>query len=228
MLAALLFDFDGLLYDSETSAYETWREFYEQHGVSFPRELWRSEVMGRPPDTSGFDPLAHLEQLTGSRFDQDAVLQRRGARRRAMLPHELTEGAPALLAAARARGLATAIVTSNDRERIAEHLARAGSDHPFDLVVSADGDATRGKPRPTLYLEALDSLAVEAGDAIVFEDSPNGVAAATAAGIYTVAVPNALTAGAPGLELADETVASLAEYRLPDDVPAPAGGRRGR
>ena len=222
MLAALLFDFDGLLYDSETSAYEAWREFYAEQGAPFPRELWRDEVMGRPPDTSGFDPLAHLEQLTGARFDHELVLRERGDRRRAMFPHELTAGAAELLAAARSRGLVTAIVTSNHRERIVEHLARAGSSHPFDLVVAADGDAARGKPRPTLYLEALAALGVDAGEAIVFEDSPNGVAAARAAGIYTVAVPNALTTGAPGLELADETVASLAAYTLPDDVPAHA------
>jgi HAD superfamily hydrolase (TIGR01509 family) len=220
VLAALLFDFDGLLYDSETSAYEAWREFFAEHGAPFPRELWRDQVMGRPPDTSGFDPLVELERLTGTRFDHDAVLQQRGARRRAMLPHELIEGAPELLAAARARGLRTAIVTSNHRERIAEHLARAGSDHPFDLVVAADGDAARGKPRPTLYLEALAALGIAADQAVVFEDSPNGVAAAKAAGIRTVAIPNALTAGAPGLELADEVLASLADYRLPDDVPA--------
>jgi HAD superfamily hydrolase (TIGR01509 family) len=222
VLAALLFDFDGLLYDSETAAYEAWREFYAEQGAPFPRELWRDEVMGRPPDTSGFDPLAHLEQLTGIRFDRDAVLEQRAPPNAALFPHELTAGAAELLAAARARGLVTAIVTSNHRERIVEHLARAGSGHPFDLVVSADGDAMRGKPRPTLYLEALAALGVAGDEAIVFEDSPNGIAAARAAGIYTVAVPNALTAGAPGLELADETVASLAAYTLPEDVPAHA------
>jgi HAD superfamily hydrolase (TIGR01509 family) len=217
VLAALLFDFDGLLYDSETSAYEVWREFYAEHGAPFPRELWRDQVMGRPPGLSGFDPLRNLEQLTGQGFDRDAVLRTRAQRHQAMLPAELTEGANELLAAARARGLRTAIVTSNHRARVIEHLARAGSEHPFDLVVAADGDERRGKPRPVLYLEALAGLGVGADQAIVFEDSPNGVAAARAAGIYTVAVPNALTAGAPGLDLADETVDSLARFRLPDE-----------
>jgi putative hydrolase of the HAD superfamily len=89
--------------------------------------------------------------------------------------------------------------------------------------VAADGDPARGKPRPTLYLEALRELGLSAGDAIAFEDSPNGVAAATAAGLYTVAVPNVLTEGAPGLELADEMVASLEGYPIPETLPAPAG-----
>ncbi len=215
MTTALLLDFDGLLYDSETSAYEAWRELYEVHRVPFPRQLWRDEVMGRPPDTSDFDPIAHLAQLTGERLDPEQTLRLRTERRIAMLPHELMPGAATLLHGARSRGLATAIVSSNDRERIVEHLARAGCDHRFDAIVTADGDAARGKPRPTLYLEALDRLGVPAADAVAFEDSPNGVAAATAAGILTVAVPNALTAGAPGLERADLTLASLADYRLP-------------
>lgn len=224
MIAALLLDFDGLLYDSETSAYEAWRELYAEHGVEFPLALWRSEVMGRPPGSSAFDPLAHLERLTGERLDPAATLQARARRRAAMLPGALMPGAGPLLAAARARGIATAIVSSNDRERVAEHLACAGCEHRFDAIVTADGDPSRGKPRPTLYLEALARLGVGAERALAFEDSPNGVAAAIAAGIHTVAVPNALTRGAPGLERADETLGSLADYRLP--APAAAGRRR--
>ena len=223
MVSALLLDFDGLLYDSETSAYEAWRELYEAHGAPFPLELWRTEVMGRPPGSSGFDAVSHLEQLTGERYDHAAVRTRRAARRAAMLPHGLMPGADALLAQARRRGIRTAIVTSNDRGRVTEHLARAGSHHRWDAVVAADGDPARGKPRPTLYLEALRELGLSAGDAIAFEDSPNGVAAATAAGLYTVAVPNVLTEGAPGLELADEMVASLEGYPIPETLPAPAG-----
>ena len=223
MIAALLLDFDGLLYDSETSAYETWRELYELHGVAFPLALWSSEVMGRPPGDSGFDPLHHLEQLTGERFDRDRVLQERVARRIAMLPDTLMDGAAQLLAAARARGVRTAIVTSNSRERVLAHLARAGATHCWDAIVAADDDPARGKPQPTLYLEALAELAVSRDDAVAFEDSPNGVAAAKAAGLYTVAVPNALTRGAPGLERADRTLGSLAQFTLDDASGRPVG-----
>jgi beta-phosphoglucomutase-like phosphatase (HAD superfamily) len=71
----------------------------------------------------------------------------------------------------------------------------------------------RAKPRPALYLEALDRLGVTADDAVAFEDSPNGVAAAKAAGLLCVAVPNAIT-GALDLRAADLVVRSLAEVRL--------------
>jgi HAD superfamily hydrolase (TIGR01509 family) len=222
VIEALLFDFDGLLYDSETSAYEVWRELYAEHGAEFPRELWQQEVMGRPPGASGFDPLAHLEELAAPGLDPALTHAERHRRRAELFPDALIDGAGELLAHARARGIRTAIVSSNDRERIHEHLARAGQEADFDVIITADGDAGRGKPSPTLYLEALHALGVPAEQAVAFEDSPNGVRSAKAAGLHVVAVPNWLTQGAPGLEQADEILDSLADYALPGPDPAPA------
>lgn len=224
MIEALLFDFDGLLYDSETSAYEVWRELYAEHGVEFPRELWQQRVMGRPPGTSGFDPLAHLEELAAPGLDPEATSTDRHRRRDELFPHELIDGATELLARARSRGIRTAIVSSNDRERILEHLARADQEADFDAIITADGDPERGKPRPVLYLEALATLDVEPQRAVAFEDSPNGIRSAKAAGLYVVAVPNWLTEGAHGLEQADEVLSSLADYTLPE-APLGSGGR---
>ena len=225
MIEALLFDFDGLLYDSETSAYEVWRELYAEHGVEFPRELWQQEVMGRPPGASGFDPLAHLEDLAAPGLDPARTEAERHRRRDELFPHTLLDGATELLADARARGIRTAIVSSNHVERIHEHLARAGHEADFDAIITADGDAARGKPSPTLYLEALQALGVAPEHAVAFEDSPNGVRSAKAAGLYVVAVPNWLTEGAAGLEEADEILGSLAQYALPGAEPAPAPAR---
>jgi HAD superfamily hydrolase (TIGR01509 family) len=216
MIAALLFDFDGLLYDSETSAYEVWRELYAAHGAEFPLALWQAEVMGRPPNTSDFDPLAHLGELTGSAPDPAQTLPALARRRLQLFPDTLIPGATDLIAAARTHGVRTAIVSSNDRVRVLEHLARAGAAPDFDAIITAEGDPRRGKPNPTLYLEALDALDVAAPEAVAFEDSPNGIAAAKAAGLYTVAVPNDLTRGATGLEAADVTLESLAHFRLDD------------
>lgn len=222
MIEALLFDFDGLLYDSETSEYEVWRELYAAHGVEFPRELWQQRVMGRPPGASGFDPLDHLERIAAPGLDPARTEAERARRRDELFPHALIDGAGDLLARARARGLRTAIVSSNDRARIEEHLARAGQAADFDVIVTADGDVARGKPSPALYLEALAALGVPAERAVAFEDSPNGVRSAKAAGLYVVAVPNWLTQGASGLEAADEELASLADYALPGAEPLAA------
>ena len=222
MIRALLLDFDGLLYDTESSAYGAWEQLYAEHGVHLSLRTWVGEVIGRPPGASGFDPVAELERLTGERVDREAVLADRDARRQGMLPHHLMPGADAMLDAARDAGIATAIVTSNSLVNVEGHLARAGSTHRFDAIVCANGDPVRGKPAPALYLEALERLGLDAREAIALEDSPNGVAAAQGAGLYCIAVPSEITRGAPGLDAADRTIDSLTELQLSEL----AGGRR--
>jgi HAD superfamily hydrolase (TIGR01509 family) len=221
VIRALLLDFDGLLYDTESSAYGAWEQLYAEHGAHLSLRTWVGQVIGKPPGLSGFDPLAELERLTGERFDRDAVLAERDARRAPMLPHHLMPGADALLAGAREAGLKTAIVTSNSLANVQAHLARAGNAHRFDAIVCADGDPARGKPAPTLYLEALERLGLDATEAIALEDSPNGIAAARGAGVYCIAVPNDITRGAPGLEAADRTIGSLTELRAPALISGP-------
>jgi beta-phosphoglucomutase-like phosphatase (HAD superfamily) len=93
------------------------------------------------------------------------------------------------------------------------HLERLAIDHQVALVHCADGDRDRCKPSPVLYLEALDHLGVRADEAIALEDSTNGVAAAKAAGIFTVAFPNPVTRGSD-LSAADLLVHSLEEVPL--------------
>ncbi len=213
MIRALLLDFDGLLYDTETSAYQAWAEIYAEHGAQLPLTRWVTELMGRPPGTGTFDPHAELQRITGESIDSVALSAEREARRRELLPDRLMPGADELLAGARQRGLKTAIVTSNRLVKVRGHLAAAGCTHRFDAIVCADGDVRRGKPHPDLYLEALQQLRCGPTEAIALEDSPNGVAAAHAAGLYCIAVANGLTRGAPGLERADLTIASLTELR---------------
>ncbi|MGI8713175.1 MAG: HAD family hydrolase [Solirubrobacteraceae bacterium] len=214
MIEALLLDFDGLLYDTETAEYQSWNELYVRYGQHLALDLWVRETIGRPPGTTGFDPAGRLERLAGVTLEPDAVIRARQEGKRERLPDHLMPGADALLAAAGARGLRTAIVSSNFRVNVLEHLARAGCSFGFDALVTADGDPDRGKPNPTLYLEALARLALEPAQAVAFEDSPAGIAAAKAAGLWCVAVPNQITRGAPGLEAADQMLSSLVEVAL--------------
>ena len=101
------------------------------------------------------------------------------------------------------------------------HLARLERAGDFDAIVAADHDPARAKPQPTLYLEALDALGLQAEEAVALEDSPNGVRAARAAGIFCVAVPNGVT-GALNLDEADLVVPSLADLPL-DELLARVG-----
>ncbi|MDX6478171.1 MAG: hypothetical protein QOG29_758, partial [Gaiellaceae bacterium] len=126
---------------------------------------------------------------------------------------DLRPGILEYLEDARALGLKTAIVSSSTQDWINRHLARLERAEHFEAIVAADHDVSRAKPTPTLYLEALDRLALGPEEAIAFEDSPNGIKAAKAAGIFCVAIPNGVTA-ALGFGEADLVLDSLADLPL--------------
>jgi HAD superfamily hydrolase (TIGR01509 family) len=211
-IRALLFDFDGLILDTETASRAGWRWLYRQHGHELPDEKWALMV----GTIGGWDPWGHLEGLVGAPLDRPGLDDRRLTHELSLLEaEELRPGIAAYLDAADTRGLKRAIVSSGSRTWVDMHLARLERAVGWDAIVTADHDAARAKPRPTLYLEALDRLDVDADEAIAFEDSPNGAAAAKAAGIYVVGVPNAVTRDLGLAEHADVVAESLAA--LPPD-----------
>jgi HAD superfamily hydrolase (TIGR01509 family) len=216
---ALLFDFDGLIVDTETPSLASWQELYREHGQELTLERWAAAV----GTIGGFDPVAYLRELVGP-IDLTDGLERRRARDLEL--SELEQARPGVLeylAEARRRGLATGIVSSSPRWWVDRHLARLERAGDFDEIVTADGDPARAKPLPVLYLEAVGLLGVEPGEAVAFEDSPNGVRAARAAGIFCVAVPNGVTASL-GLDEADLVIPSLAELPF-ERLLAVAAGR---
>jgi HAD superfamily hydrolase (TIGR01509 family) len=207
---AFLFDFDGLLLDTEFASRAGWQLLYRQHGHELPEDLWATLV---GTTHAPWDPMEHLEELVGAPLEREALNDRRYAHEIALIEaEELRPGIADYLAAARERGLKRAIVSSSSRRWIDMHLERLEEAVGWDAICTADGDPVRAKPAPTLYLEALAALDVAAAEAVAFEDSPNGVLAAKAAGIFCVAVPNEVTRDL-GLEDAgaDLVLDSLAE-----------------
>jgi HAD superfamily hydrolase (TIGR01509 family) len=216
---AFLFDFDGLILDTETASRGGYEWLYEQHGQVLPPDLWALCV----GTINGWDPWAHLEGMVGP-IDREAWNERRYTHELSLLEVEdLRPGIADYLAFAERRGLKRAIVSSASRRWIDMHLERLERAVGWDAIVTADHDEERAKPRPTLYLEALDALGVEPSEAIAFEDSPNGAKAARAAGIFVVGVPNPITAGLGLDEAADQVVDSLADLD-PDHLIATVGG----
>jgi HAD superfamily hydrolase (TIGR01509 family) len=212
-LRGLLFDFGGLLVDTESPSRLGWEELYREHGHELPLDEWATLVgtIGAP-----FDPFAHLEALVGKPLDRERLTTRRRARELALVDLEdLRPGIAAYLEEAKKRGLRTALVSSSSRGWIEPILRRLDRLDRWDAIVAADGDTTRAKPQPTLYLETLALLGLTADEAVAFEDSPNGVRAAKRAGLFCVAVPNPVTATL-ALDEADIVVDSLAD--LPLDV----------
>jgi HAD superfamily hydrolase (TIGR01509 family) len=207
-IRAFLFDFDGLIIDTETASRAGWQWLYRQHGFELQDEDWATVV-----GTIGakFDPMGHLEELAGGPLARDELNERRYAHELSLIEaEELRPGIADYLAEAKRRGLKRAIVSSSTRNWIEMHLARLERSVGWDAIVAADHDVERAKPRPDLYLEALDVLGVAADEAVAFEDSLNGVRAARAAGIFCVAIPNEVTRDM-GLDQADLLLHSLAE-----------------
>lgn len=206
-IRAFLFDFDGLILDTETASRAGWAWLYREHGYELPPEKWALMV----GTVDGWDPMGHLETLVGEPLEAEALNERRYAHELSLLEaEELRPGIAEYLAAAERYGLKRAIVSSASRRWIDLHLARLERAIGWDAIVTADHDAERAKPRPTLYLEALDLLGVSPDEAVVFEDSPNGIRAAKAAGIFVVGIPNTVTREL-GLDEADLVVESLAD-----------------
>jgi len=206
-IRAFLFDFDGLILDTETASRAGWAWLYEQHGHVLPDDRWR-EIVGT---TGRWSPMDHLEELVGEPLEREALNERRYAHEISLIEaEELRPGIADYLAAAHRYALKRAIVSSSSRPWIDMHLERLERAVGWDAIITADRDPRRAKPSPTMYLEALDALEVPADEAVVFEDSPNGVAAARAAGIFVVAVPNDVTRDF-GLDDADLLVDSLAD-----------------
>ena len=190
---AFLFDFDGLILDTELASRAGWELLYSDHGHELPADLWATLV---GTTHAPWSPGEHLEELVGEPLDWDALHERRYAHEIALIEaEELRPGIAEYFAAARQHDLKRAIVSSSSRRWVDMHLERLEETIGWDAICTADGDRTRAKPAPVLYLEALGLLEVDAGEAVAFEDSPNGVLAAKAGGVFCVAVPNEVTRG---------------------------------
>jgi HAD superfamily hydrolase (TIGR01509 family) len=201
---ALLFDFDGTIWDSEGAVLRAYRDLYERHGFELPIERWVAGV----GTLDGFDPADELETLLGRAIESDAVDPW------ASLEHVgLRPGVAGYIDDARRRGLSLGIVSSNSAEWVGPHLARLGIADVWDVVLTADGDVAIAKPNPHLYRGALERLGTDPSKAIAIEDSTHGVAAAKAAGIFCVAVPNEVTRTLD-LSAADVLVDSLEDLPL--------------
>jgi HAD superfamily hydrolase (TIGR01509 family) len=191
LIEAVVFDFDGLVFDSETHEYETVLELFAEHGAELPLEVW-GRCVGR--EAGFFDPYAYLEERTGAAVDRDALDRRRRSRFEERIQGEgPIPGVEEALRAARSLGLRIGLASSSHRGWVEPQLRRLGLWHYFQCVRTAD-DVEQTKPDPELYRSVLACLGVEPSRAVAFEDSPNGALAARRAGMFCVVVPNRVTA----------------------------------
>lgn len=209
MIKALIFDFDGLILDTEVPEYQSWDELYQSYGCVLPLEKWL-ECIGT---TDAFDPYEYLELALGQPIDRAAVrLQRRARYAELMVDQSILPGVQDYITTAKQLGLKLAVASSSPREWVVGHLTQFELVNHFDIICCGD-EVPATKPDPALYLKAVQALDIQANEAIALEDSPNGILAAKRAGLFCVAIPNALTIQL-SLSLADHQMNSLVDLPL--------------
>jgi HAD superfamily hydrolase (TIGR01509 family) len=212
MIQAVVFDFDGLILDTEYPEYMSWREIYQAHGATLPLTAWERSIGSM--DLNLFDPYAYLEAQLGQPVDRAEIRAIHRARFAELVAAQnVLPGVEDYLVGARRLGLKVGLASSSSRAWVTGHLARFGlNGATFDCLCCGD-EVKRTKPDPELYLAVLNALAVRGDQAVALEDSPNGVAAAKAAGLYCVAVPNVITRRL-AFDHADLCLNSLADMPL--------------
>jgi HAD superfamily hydrolase (TIGR01509 family) len=206
-LSAVLFDFDGILVDTEWAIYQAWLRTFRAHGEDLPLSLY-TRCIGS--DFDAWSPKAHLEDLTQLGFDWVKMDEERQVEIRAELSEEgPIEGVVDLLAAISESGVPQAVVSSSSHFWVDGWLEKLGLRGFFSDVI-CKGDAPRIKPAPDLYLAAAERLGVEPECCLVIEDSLNGLISAKAAGMKAWIVPNRVTSGLD-FSRADKVLGSFRE-----------------
>ncbi len=215
MIKALIFDFDGLILDTETPEFHVWQNIYQEHGFEFPHNEWGRIIGGY--GLSDFDAAEYLTHLSEGRLDSVSLRARHSLESRALtLTQPILPGVLDYIYEAKRLGLKLAIASSSPHSWVDNHAKRLGIFDQFDAVICADDVGVgRTKPNPDLFLLALNQLQVQKEAAVIFEDSPNGVKAANRAGIFVVTVPNSVTSMLT-IEGANLTLRSLANLTLPE------------
>ncbi len=209
-IKAIIFDFDGLILDTESYEYEAWRSIYQAHGVDLPLSDWLPHVGAA---NEHFNIYAHLSELSGIPVERAEMRPRLIA-----MMQEMLKGVPPLpgvedyLATAKQLDMRIGLASNSNRDWILPKLDHIGLTDRFETIVCRE-DVGAAKPDPAPYLAAISNLEVSADQAIALEDSPTGVQAAKNAGIYCIAIPSPMTK-THNFDHADMRLESLADVPL--------------
>ena len=208
--ACLVLDFDGTILDTEEPLYRSWAELWADHGHRLERADWQRNIGG----ADLFDPWTELEARLGRPLDPGLNDRRRLRRDEIQAREPLRSGVVDWLAQADALGMPVAVASSSTHGWVDGRLQQLGIRDRFATLVCRSEEVPP-KPEPTSYRVACARLGADPACSVAVEDSPNGVAAAVAAGLFTVAVPHPLTVDLD-LSAAHLVVGSLDEVPLAD------------
>lgn len=207
-VAAVIFDMDGLMFDTEVVARMAWRKALADHGLQIGDEAY-IQIVGRTQQ----DTTRILREVLGDELPVEEIRARKIAHLEAHLEQHgvpLKPGLAALLDELDELRLPRAVASSTYRAIVERRLAVTGLRQRFHAVVGGD-QVAQGKPAPDIYLAAREQLGVPAEGCLVLEDSAAGIQAAHAAGMIPVLVPDLVPSAAATVALAYRVVASLSE-----------------
>ena len=188
LIKVLIFDFDGLVFDTETYDLESFKLLYSRYETSFPLEQWLVSV-GSKLHFNPYEkliteqPLLRLDDLRKERLEiYKSIIHNQSPR----------DGVVEYIEVARKHQLQIALASSSTKDWVMYHLNCIQLQNEFDCIYTAD-DVMEVKPSPELYQKVLGHYQIKPNEALVFEDSPNGSLAAIRAGIKCIVVPNQVT-----------------------------------
>lgn len=208
-MQAIVFDFDGLLMDTESTSFLSWQHEWSQWGLTLAAADFFVNHGGDVTE----DRYASLAAAVGPRFDRSLSHRRRVAHRAKLNEQlDLADGLRGWLDEAASLGLRLAVASSSPLEWVTTHLGRAGVLDTFDVLAGGD-EVGRHKPAPDVYELALGRLSLSEDAAVAVEDTAHGVEAAHAARMRCIAIPNRFVA-LERIQHADLVVSSASQLRL--------------
>lgn len=212
MIKGIIFDFDGTLVDSETQIFKAWSETYSHFGQVLPFDLWVS-IVGT--NDGKFHPGDYLHSKLKQKNSLEEIMKFETALENELILQITTiPGVREYLATARQMGIKMGIASSASSEWVHDTMGRLGIASYFEAITTQE-EVQLTKPYPYLFEKTLKKMDLYPYQVIAIEDSPFGITAAQAAGIFAVAVPNDITRSM-SLDHADMVIQSLAEVTLPD------------
>jgi HAD superfamily hydrolase (TIGR01509 family) len=185
-LQSLIFDFDGLIVDTEKPGFDSWNEIYADFGQRLTLDDWR----GATGYVGGFDPGVHLEALVGRKLDWPNLAPRRDARNWELtLKQGVLPGIRELMLAAVNADIPVGVASNSGFGWVNDGLERLGLRNLVQAIVTRDM-VLNPKPAPDVYLKAAETLQVSPAFSVALEDSEPGCRAAKAARMRAVAIPN--------------------------------------
>lgn len=204
-MKAVVFDMDGVIFDTERAVIEVWKEVAEKYGIPDITD-YCMECMG----TNADEARTRFNARYGDKFNYDELRAEKTGNVRAMFARgeiDTKPGVENILKTLRKNGFRIALASSTREEAVREELTSAGLIEYFDELVTGDM-VEKSKPAPDIFLKACEKLGVKPEEAVGIEDSFNGIRSCHAAGLYTIMVPDILQP--------DEEIKQTADIVLPD------------